>query len=110
VAEEHLEIGPKMTRKGETRVNNNNQPRARRSTRKQVTYKDDINVEVNCDVFASNHPVAEEHLEIGPKMTRKGETRVHHWVHSIHGPTRWDSKTMTTITTNREQGDQQESK
>ncbi|KAJ5276687.1 hypothetical protein N7524_002840 [Penicillium chrysogenum] len=34
--------------------NNNNQPRARRSTRKQVTYKDDINVDVNCDVFASN--------------------------------------------------------
>ena len=41
--------------------NNNNQPRARRSTRKQVTYKDDINVEVNCDVFASN-PISSDHV------------------------------------------------
>jgi hypothetical protein len=44
---------------------NNNQPRARRSTRKQVTYKEDINVEVNCDVFASN-PISSDPVLIEP--------------------------------------------
>ena len=34
--------------------NNNNQPRARRSTRKQSTRKEELNLEVNCDVFVSN--------------------------------------------------------
>jgi hypothetical protein len=33
---------------------NNNQPRTRRSTRKQSTRKEDLNVEVNCDVFVLN--------------------------------------------------------
>ncbi|OQE15525.1 hypothetical protein PENFLA_c031G08168 [Penicillium flavigenum] len=45
--------------------NNNNQPRARRSIRKQVTYKEDINVEVNCDVFASN-PISSDPALIEP--------------------------------------------
>lgn len=34
--------------------NNNNQPQARRSTRKQSTRKEDLNLEVSCDVFISN--------------------------------------------------------
>lgn len=34
--------------------NNHNQPRARRSTRKQSTRKEDLNLDVNCDVFVSN--------------------------------------------------------
>ncbi|KAJ5507778.1 hypothetical protein N7527_009921 [Penicillium freii] len=33
---------------------NNNQPRARRSTRNQSTRKEDLNVEVNCDMLVSN--------------------------------------------------------
>ncbi|CAG7957332.1 unnamed protein product [Penicillium nalgiovense] len=45
--------------------NNNNQPRARRSTRKQVTYKEDLNVEVNCDVFASD-PISSDPALIEP--------------------------------------------
>ncbi|KAJ6187774.1 hypothetical protein N7519_002682 [Penicillium mononematosum] len=45
--------------------NNNNQPRARRSTRKQVTYKEDINAEVNCDVLASN-PISSNPALIEP--------------------------------------------
>ncbi|CAG8887954.1 unnamed protein product [Penicillium egyptiacum] len=43
--------------------NNNNQCRVRRSTRKQDTRKDDLNVEVNCDVFVSD-PISSDPASI----------------------------------------------